>query len=110
MKMVTINGVAYPNREITFNDFCAFEDKGLDLQKMGEKPMNFIRAYVALLMNGSDEEAGLAINDHIANGGDIEDIMNAMSEAIEESGFFRPQQQTAKSSTPKSESKEQPKE
>ena len=103
--MVVINGVTYPNKEITFNDFCTFEERGIDLQTMEKKPLSFLRVYISLCMNASEEEAGIAINEHIANGGNIEDLMQAMSDAIENSGFFRPQQPTAKKDTPKSEVK-----
>lgn len=110
MKMVVVNGVTYPNREITFNDFCTFEEKGIDLQTMEKKPLSFLRVYISLVMGTDESEAGKAIDAHISNGGSIEDLLQAMSDAIENSGFFRPQQQTAKTTTPKSESKSEEKE
>ena len=105
MKMVTVNGVQYPNKEITFNDFCTFEERGIDLQTMEKKPLSFLRVYISLCMNSDEIKAGQEIDAHIANGGNIEDLLQAMSDAIENSGFFRPQQQTKTENTPKGESK-----
>ena len=109
MKMVVVNGVSYPNKEITFNDFCTFEERGIDLQTMEKKPLSFLRVYISLCMNTNEIEAGKAIDAHIANGGSIEDLLQAMSDAIENSGFFRPQQQTAEKDTSASETKSEEK-
>ena len=103
--MIMINGQAYPAKEITFNDFCTFEDLGVDIQSMEKKPLSFLRVYVALCMESNLDDAGMAIQEHIANGGKMEDLLESMGEAIQESGFFRTQQPTEEEVTPKSETK-----
>ena len=103
--MVVVNGKSYPNKEITFNDFCTFEERGIDLQTMEKKPLSFLRVYISLCMNTNEVEAGKEIDAHIANGGSIEDLLQALSDAIENSGFFRPQQQTTTTASTDSEDK-----
>lgn len=93
--MITLNGVAYPAKEITFNDFCTFEEMGVDIQSIERKPLSFLRVYIALCMKTSLENAGDAMQKYIEDGGQMEDLLSAMSEAIENSGFFRTQQPTA---------------
>ena len=105
MKMIMINGQAYPAKEITFNDFCTFEDLGVDIQSMEKKPLSFLRVYVALCMESSLDDAGMAIQEHMANGGKMEDLLESMSDAITNSGFFRTQQPTAEEDTPESKAK-----
>ena len=110
MKMIILNGTSYPAKEITFNDFCTFEDMGIDIQTMDKKPLSFLRTYIALCMKNTDfvdasllDKAGTEIEKHIENGGSIEDLLESMSEAIQNSGFFRPQLSTTEKETPKSE-------
>ena len=106
MKMIIINGQTYPAKEITFNDFCTFEDLGVDIQSMEKKPLSFLRVYVALCMGSNLDDAGLAIQNHIANGGKVEDLLESMSDAIQNSGFFRTQQQTAEKASTQGKAKE----
>jgi hypothetical protein len=62
---------------------------------------SMLRAYLALCMNTSKENAGEELEKHIVNGGTMDDLSEAMAEAIENSDFFRKLQETATEETPK---------
>ena len=87
MKEIVINGKAYKSAEITFNALCAFEDLGLSLDS--PKQLSLVRAWIALTAGITLEEAGKLIEEHLANGGDFEPILEAFSEEVDASGFFR---------------------
>ena len=93
MKDFELNGKTVIPRAITFNTICDLEDKGYDISDMGTHTMSFLRVFVALWEKCSVEEAGNEIEEHISNGGSLEVLMNALTDAINESGFFN---QTAK--------------
>ena len=107
--MVTINGKQYPLKEVTYNFMCDLEDKDIKLKDIQEKPFRFIRLYLSYCMGASDEVAGDELQAHAANGGNFDDLTQGMTEAIENSAFFRAQQQTTKTSPTKSEEKSEDK-
>jgi hypothetical protein len=60
-----------------------------------------MRAYLALCMNTTKENAGEELEKHIMSGGNFDELSEAMGEAIENSDFFRKLQETATAETPK---------
>ena len=96
MKTFELNGNNIVAKEIDFNLLADFDDFGVSIEDAGSKPLVFMRAYVAYCMGVSLEEAGQNINDHIINGGKIDDVFKVVNEALEESGFFRALQDESK--------------
>lgn len=86
---ITINGHIYPTKEITFNTVCRFEEMGIPMAEIEEKSIMFIRAYAAMCMGKKADQAGEEIENHIINGGSMDDIAEVLKEAVEESGFFQ---------------------
>jgi len=88
-KQFTINGKKYDARIFDFNMLCDMEDAGVTLEDMTKKPMSAVRAYFTVCYGGDAEGAGREIEQHIINGGDMTELMKAMSDAMGESDFFR---------------------
>lgn len=85
----TINGKTYIARELDFNAIADLEDAGLSLSKLAQRPMTAARAYLSLYMGNDLQAAGIEIEKHVTNGGDLTGIMEAFSYGIEESHFFQ---------------------
>lgn len=93
-KEITVNGKTYPTVEMTFNALCDMDEMGVSLEDFDSRHIiRFLRAYLALCMKASPEAAGVEIGAHVANGGTIEDLAACMTEAFEDGGFFRAQQE-----------------
>lgn len=87
MKTFTINGKTYEAKEFTFNDICKFEDMGINLLAIGEdssKIFSLVRAYLAICLNTTPDNIGSIVEDI-----DFEEVMEAFSYSVENSGFFR---------------------
>ena len=89
MKKFKINDKEYTAKPFTFNFLCDLEEEGLSLSDIQEKPLSVIRGYFALCYGGKKEEVGLEIEQHIINGGNFDELTEALSDAIEQSDFFR---------------------
>lgn len=89
MKMFVLNGNSYPIKDMSVNMICDLEDMGISLGDMQKKSFSFIRAYVSMCMGESPEKAGKEIELHLINKGKLEDVMDAVKTAMEESDFFR---------------------
>lgn len=74
---------------LTFNVVCQLEDMGYDITHIESKSMNLVRAWVAICMNKTPEEAGKEIEKHCDKGGDTMAIFEAFGKAVEDSGFFQ---------------------
>mgnify|MGYP006907949885 CR=1 FL=1 len=74
--------------EVTFNTICQLEDMGVSLGE-DRKTMSMLRGFVAIGLGVSPDEAGVEIEQFIENGGDITELVKAMSDAMENSGFFQ---------------------
>lgn len=105
MNVFKLNGRDVIAKKFDFNLVCDLEDMGVSLQESGRKPMAMVRAYLALCLGCTLEIAGAEMEAHLANGGNFEDIMNAMSAEMENSDFFRNLNQPK--TTPKKASKAQ---
>lgn len=88
-KTFTINGKEYKAKAFDFNLICDFEDMGISLADIGNKPMSVIRAYFGLCTGKGRDYAGKEMEGHIIAGGSFDELMQAMSDAMEESDFFR---------------------
>ena len=101
MKTVQINGKKYQGAEMTFNNVCKMEEMDAPITYGAKVSFSMLRAYLALCMNTSKENAGEELEKHIVNGGTMDDLSEAMAEAIENSDFFRKLQESATEETPK---------
>ena len=92
-KEITVNGKTYPAVEVTFNVLCDMDEMGVSIEDLDPRHIiRFLRAYVAVCMGATPEDAGVEIGSHVMSGGAIEDLIAIMTEAFEEGGFFRTQQ------------------
>ena len=101
MKTIHINGKAYQGAEMTFNNVCRMEEMDAPITYGAKVSFSMLRACLALCMNTSKENAGDELEKHIINGGNMDDLADAMNEAVENSDFFRKLQETATEETPK---------
>lgn len=105
-KIFNVNGKSYKAKEFDFNLLCDLEEQGLSLEDIDRKPMSLIRTYLAFCGNITKEQAGKEIEAHLASGGKFNDVVEAMSDQMNNSGFFRAIQQAnenpedAETSTP----------
>lgn len=84
-----INGNEYKIPELNFNTMCMLEDMGLSLTNMDKKVLGTVRAFLALAMDGDEKKAGAEIEAHLINGGNLEEFMSEINEAVQNSGFFQ---------------------
>lgn len=89
MKTFKVNGKEYSAKAFDFNLVCDLEDMGISLQEAKGKPMSMVRAYFALCAGKGKEYAGKEMEQHLINGGTFDELMNAMTEEMEKSDFFR---------------------
>lgn len=89
MRTFEINGKKYIAKAFDFNTVCDLEDMGMSMSDAHNKPMSMVRAYFALCTGRGKEFAGKEMEQHIINSGNFDAIMNAMSEEMEKSDFFR---------------------
>lgn len=91
-----INGKEYVIPELSFNTICKLEEMGVSLSEIKNKPMAFIRGFLALTV-GTPEKAGQEIEQHLENGGDLKEITEEIVRAVNESGFFQAMSKKKKS-------------
>ena len=84
-----LNAKTYEIEGFTFGTLCALEDMKTNIGDINRKPMVFLRDYIRIQTGLSKAEAEKEINDHIANGGSLESLMEVVSQSLEESGFFQ---------------------
>lgn len=100
MKTVHINGKSYQGAEMTFNNVCRMEEMDAPITYGAKVSFSMLRAYLALCMNTSKENAGEELEKHIVNGGTMDELSEVMADAIENSDFFRKLQESATAETP----------
>jgi len=88
-KMFAVNGKSYKAKEFDFNLLCDLEEQGLSLDDIDKKPMSLVRTYLSFCAEITKEMAGKEIEAHLENGGSFNDVVEAMSAMMKESGFFR---------------------
>lgn len=79
--------------EFDYNSMCEMEDIGLSINDLQNKPLNMIRFMIYNSLRKLDkkitqEEAGKELMEYFANGGNLEELTEKISKAVEESGFF----------------------
>ena len=99
MKTFVLNGKTYPIKDMGVNMICDFEDMGISLNDMQNKTFSFVRAYIAMCMNSTLEKAGREIELHLMNKGKMDDLMNPLKDAMENSDFFRALQENEETET-----------
>lgn len=84
----------FPIKDLDFfNIVCELEDSGIDVMSLTSgslertKIFSTMRALTAVLVNVQKDEAGALISEHIRNGGTLDVIMEAFTEAMADAGF-----------------------
>lgn len=88
MNTVKINNKIVIIKPIDFEAICKLEDLGFDVTKVGSKTFSSLRSSVAFHMGITLQEASSEIEEHIKNGGKVEEFAPLL-EAITESDFFQ---------------------
>ena len=88
----------FVTRDLDFyNLVCELEGAGVNVMNLvngaleQENVFSSVRAILAVLVNVQSVEAGKLLSQHLKNGGDLEDIMTAFTEAMTDAGFGKPQ-------------------
>ena len=87
--MFVVNGKRYVAKPFDFNMLCDLEDMGVSLEQAQNKPMSMVRAYFAICTGRGKEFAGKEMQAHLISGGAFDDIVEAMSEEMNNSDFFQ---------------------
>lgn len=95
MRTFTLNNVTYKALPFGFNTICDLEDLGVALEDMNTKPLSMVRAYIGLCIGKDKVFTGKQIEEHMINGGTLQDVVTVMSEEMNDSDFFRSLTQTA---------------
>lgn len=90
-----LNGKEIKIKEFTFNTMIDLEDHGVSLNTLAEAPLKFVRAVIALNLGITSEAAGMEINNHMMNGGGLEELVESISDSIVKSGFMKALQNQA---------------
>ena len=84
----------FPTKDLDFyNLVCELEGAGIDVMSLTDgnlertKIFSTMRALLAVLINVQAETAGAYLSQHIRNGGALDDIMNAFTDAMSDAGF-----------------------
>lgn len=85
----TINGKEYTGAKYSYNTACALEEYGVSVASLQKKPQSSARAYLAISGNMDLEDAGDEIEQHIINGGDVNDLFACLMSELDKSGFFK---------------------
>lgn len=76
-----------------YNLVCELEEAGIDVMSLTDgnlertKIFSTMRALLAVLINVQKETAGTYLSQHIKNGGQLDDIMQAFTDAMTDAGF-----------------------
>ena len=84
-----LNAKTYEIEGFTFGTLCALEERKINIVDLQRKPMSFLRDYISIQTGLTRNEVEKEINDHVANGGTIESLLDVVSASLEESGFFQ---------------------
>lgn len=86
---MVINGKHYVMPELDFNSMCRLEEMGVGLTDMDKKVLTTVRGFLALAMDGDFVQAGKELEAHLSKGGNLEQMMEEIKQAVENSGFFQ---------------------
>ena len=101
----TINNRVIQAKEIDFNFVCMLEVEGIELARMGKSFMNIIKVYVSYCMGVDSDVAGNEINQHMINGGNLNELTEILSKKMDESDFFHAMQKSSEEENPATEEK-----
>lgn len=87
-KTFEINNKKVVAKDFDFNMMADIEEMGMDMDKVFKSPTSSCRAYLAVCLGITKEEAGLEIQEHLKNGGDLQELAVAFANAINNSDFF----------------------
>lgn len=86
---MTINGKEYDTPILNFGAMCKLEQWGLSIGDLSSRPLGFLAGFVGLAI-GEDLAGGQgAIDEHLKNGGALDDLTDELNKAVEQSGFFK---------------------
>lgn len=88
-KTFIINEKTIVARDFDFNMLADLDEMGIDAQMVFKSPMSACRAYLALCLNITKEEAGNELQAHMLKGGSVEELLTAFAEKLSESDFFQ---------------------
>ena len=88
MERFTINGRNYVvSRELDFSYLVMLDKNGIEVSKMSG--LAAVNCFLAFIGGMTEEQASNEITQHVINGGNLQEIIDAYAKAIEASGFFR---------------------
>lgn len=90
MSSVTINNKTYEVPKLDFDTVCQLEENGISLLAMNArnpKVATMLRAFVAWIVGCSPQQASAEIQAHLEAGGNIVDLLTAITDALNDSGF-----------------------
>lgn len=85
----TINGTEYEGAKYDYNTHCELQELGVEVLEIKKKPHAIARAYLAISSGMDLETAGKEIEQHVINGGNLNDIIVALLKEMDQSDFFR---------------------
>lgn len=90
---ITINNKDYKIKKFDFGALVKLEECGIGLNDLTnmrnmKKPFTLIVGLIAWIIDGDKEEATKELNEHISNGGKLEDILKVV-EVIKDDDFFQ---------------------
>ena len=85
----TVKGVTYTAKPFTYGMICKLEKYDVHFDKIEKLPNSLISAYFAICADISLEQAEELIQNHIINGGALDDITDPMAKEMNDSDFFR---------------------
>ena len=92
MSSVNINGKTYDVPKLDFDTVCQLEENGISLLAMNDKNpkiATMLRAFTAWIIGCSPQQASAEIQAHLEAGGNITDLLTAITSALNDSGFSR---------------------
>lgn len=86
-----LNHKAYDVPELTFKHFTIMEEQGFSIIEAFQKGQMMLCAmgFVCAVVGCNREKAEHLIEQHVLGGGKLQDIINAFSQAVNESDFFK---------------------
>ena len=88
-KEFILNGKKVIIPEFTFNTVVQLEEMGISLTEFGKSTLRFVRAVIAIALEVSEKEAGVAIEAYVKDGGDLTELFETVSNTVVESGFIK---------------------
>lgn len=92
MSSVTINNKTYEVPKLDFDTVCQLEENGISLLAMNDrnpKIATMLRAFTAWIIGCSPQQASVEIQSHLEAGGNITDLLTAITSALNDSGFSK---------------------